>query len=105
MPFFNGPSAVRAFGLPEHIATAHPAHVAFMVYGARASIIGTVMWVFYLRGQYRSVDTLMALLFYGCATDAYVSWSEGAGGHAWFRGLLGVVVGGWGALGVTAGGP
>lgn len=104
-PFWNPEAAIRGFGLPDRIATAHPAHLGFMVYGSRATIIGTGMWIFYLRGHLRSVDTLMALNFYGCAVDGYVSWLEGEYGKAWFRGFLAVFVGGWGLLGLTAGGP
>ncbi|RDW57624.1 hypothetical protein BP6252_13706 [Coleophoma cylindrospora] len=104
MPFWNPAEGIRAFGLPERIATAQPAHLGFMVYGARATIIGVAMWIFYLRRQLRSVDTLMALNAYGCAVDGYVSWLEGETGKAWLRGLLAVFVGGWGFLGLTAGG-
>ena len=104
MPFWNPADAIRAFGLPERIAIAQPAQLSFMIYGSRATIIGGAMWIFYLRGHLRSVDTLMALNLYGCAVDAYVSWLEGEFGKAWFRGLLGVFVGGWGLLGLTAGG-
>jgi hypothetical protein len=102
-PFLNPTKAIRAFGLPDRIATARPAHLGFMVYGSRATIIGLAMWISYLRGRLRTVDTLMALNFYGCAVDAYVSWSEGEVGKAWFRGLLGVFVGFWGLRGITAG--
>jgi hypothetical protein len=105
MPFWNPTNAIRAFGLSDRIATAQPAHLGFMVYGSRATIIGTAMWISYLRGNLGTVDTLMALNFYGSAVDAYVCWLEGETGKAWFRGLLAVVVGGWGLLGITAGGP
>lgn len=103
-PFLDPTGAIRAFGLPDRIATARPAHLGFMVYGSRATIIGVAMWISYLKGRLRTVDTLMALNFYGCAVDAYVSWLEGETGKAWFRGLLGIFVGSWGLWGVTAGG-
>ncbi|KAH8812572.1 hypothetical protein F5884DRAFT_313054 [Xylogone sp. PMI_703] len=103
-PFWNPTNAVRAFGLPDRIATSRAAHLGFMVYGARATIIGVAMWISFFRGEYGVVDTLMALNLYGCAVDAYVSWVEGQNEKAWFRGLLGVFVGGWGLLGLTAGG-
>jgi len=61
------------------------------------------MWISYLRGHYRTVDTLMALNSYGSATDGYVCWLEGEIGKAWFRGLLALFLG-WGLLGVTTGG-
>lgn len=104
MPFWDGAAAIRAFGLPERIATARPAQLGFMVYGSRASIIGTAVWISYLRGHLETVDTLLALCFYGSSVDAYVCWLEGETRKTWFRGLLAVVVGGWGLLGVTAGG-
>ncbi|RFU27840.1 hypothetical protein B7463_g8495, partial [Scytalidium lignicola] len=101
-PFWNPAAAIRAFGLPERIATAQPAQLSFMIYGSRATIIGAAMWISYLRGNLRTVDTLMMLNLYGCAVDAYVSWLEGEIGKAWFRGLLAVFVGGWGFLGLTS---
>jgi hypothetical protein len=104
MPLWNPAGAIRTFGLPERIATAQPAQLTFMIYSSRATVIGVAMWISYLRGHLRVVDTLMALLLYGCAVDAYACWLEGEIGRTWFRGLLGVFVGGWGLLGITAGG-
>jgi hypothetical protein len=104
MPLWDPAAAIRTFGLPERMATAYPAQVSFMIYGSRATIIGVAMWISYLRSHYRTVDTLMALNFYGSATDAYVCWLEGEVGKAWFRGLLALFLGGWGLLGVTTGG-
>jgi hypothetical protein len=104
MPFWTPAGAIRTFGLPERIATAQPAQLTFIMYSSRATTIGVAMWIFYLRGHLRAVDTFMALLLYGCAVDAYACWLEGEIGRAWFRGLLGLFVGGWGLLGLTAGG-
>lgn len=103
MPLWDPAGAIRLFGLSERIATTQAAQLTFMIYSSRATIIGMAMWISYLRGQLRTVDTLMALIFYGAAVDAYACWLEGEIGSAWFRGLTGVVVGGWGLLGVTAG--
>lgn len=104
MPLWNAENAIRTFGLPERIATAQPAQLTFMMYSSRATVIGTAMWISYLRGNLRTVDTLMALLLYGGAVDAYACWLAGETGKAWFRGLLGAFVGGWELLGLTAGG-
>jgi hypothetical protein len=104
MPLFNPENGIRTFGLPESIATSREAQVAFTLFGSCETMIGAAMWIFYLRGQLEAVDTLMAVLFYGGAVDAYALWRQGEVGKAWFRGLLGVFVGGWGLLGLTAGG-
>jgi hypothetical protein len=104
MPLFNPENGIRTFGLPERIATSREAQVAFTLFGSCETMIGAAMWIFYLRGQLGAVDTLMAVLFYGGAVDAYALWKQGEVEKAWFRGLLGVFVGGWGLLGLTAGG-
>lgn len=104
MPFFNPANAIRTFGLPERIAASQPAQLTFMLYSSRATVIGTAMWISYLRGNLRTVDTLMALLLYGCSVDAYACYLAGEKKKAWFRGLMGGFVGVWGLLGVTGGG-
>jgi hypothetical protein len=104
MPFWDPAGAIRLFGLSERIAVAQPAQLSFMIYSSRATTIGAAMWIFYLRGNLKAVDTLMALLFYASQVDAYACWLEGEIGSAWFRGLTGLFVGGWGFLGVTASG-
>lgn len=104
MPFWNPENAIRGWGLPERIATVQPVQLTFLLFGSRETMIGAVMWIAYLRGHLRTVDTMMAALLYVEAADAYVCWKAGEVGKAWFRGLLGTLVGGWGLLGLTAGG-
>jgi hypothetical protein len=104
MPFWDPTRAMRTFGLPERIVMAKPAQVVFPIYSARATIIGTAMWISYLRGHLQTVDMLMGLNFYGAFVDAYISWREGKVGNAWFRGSVGVFIGVWGLLNLTAGG-
>ncbi len=60
------------------------------------------MWIFYLQGKFAAVDTVLSLLLYVGAVDAYVCWLEGMPGKAVFRGVSGLVIGGWGFLGLTA---
>lgn len=79
-----------------------PAHVGFIVYGARISVIGMAIWVFYLQGKQAAVDTMLALLCYVGVVDGYVCWREGVAGRAVERVLVGGVVAGWGVLGLTA---
>ena len=102
MPFWNPDGAIREFGLPERIAVSPPAHACFIISGARISALGMALWVFYLQDKLAAVDTVLALLFYVGAVDGYVCWREGESGKAVFRFLSGVVIGGWGALSLTA---
>ncbi|KAJ9133677.1 hypothetical protein NKR23_g10548 [Pleurostoma richardsiae] len=101
-PFFNPAGAIRAYGLPEHIAASPAAQVCIAIYGSRDTVLGLATWVFYLRGQLRAVDTIMALLLYTGAVDAYICWKQGQVGTAWFRGLIGTFFGIWGLMGLTA---
>ncbi|KAJ7044575.1 hypothetical protein C8F04DRAFT_1068786 [Mycena alexandri] len=85
IPFWNPDGAIREFGLPEHIAVSQPAPASFITSD----------------GKVNAVDPIMALLGYVGAADAYVCWQEGVPNKAIFRGLSGLVIGGWGALSLT----
>jgi hypothetical protein len=102
MPFWDPEGAIRLFGLPERIATSQPAQACFTLYGARATCLGMAIWIFYLQGKLKSADTILALQGYVAAVDAYICWQEGVPKKAIFRALVGVIVGGWGALGLTS---
>lgn len=102
MPLWNPPGALRKFGLPERFALSPLAHTCFVVSGARTSVLGAAIWIFYLRAQLEAVDTLMALLVYVGAVDGYVCWTQGEKRTGLFRAVAGIVIGGWGMLGLTA---
>lgn len=51
MPVWNGPGAIREYGLPEHIAKSEEAQAAFIIYGSRMTAWGMAMWIFYLRNN------------------------------------------------------
>lgn len=61
-----------------------------------------VQLIMYLRGDYVAVDIIMALLVYVGLVDGYVCWREGEMGSAVFRATSGIVIGTWGALGLTS---
>ncbi|KAF6835096.1 hypothetical protein CPLU01_04574 [Colletotrichum plurivorum] len=100
--FVDPARSIRRFGLPERFAQSTIAQSCFVLDGARLSVLGLAQLVFYLRGQYQAVDTVMALLVYIGLVDGYVCWREGAPGAALFRATSGVVIGAWGALGLTS---
>lgn len=103
MPLWNPAGAIRAFGLSERFATSAEAQACFTVYGSRMTMIGVAMWIFYLRGDFEAVNTILALVGGYCsAVDAYICWREGIPGKAVFRGTAGLLVGGWGMLGLMA---
>ena len=104
MPFWNSQTAIHGWGLPSHIAASEAAQLIFLMFGSRETMIGAVMWISYVKGYLRTVDIMMAALLYVETADAYVCLKAGEVKSAWFRGLLGVFAGGWGLLGITAGG-
>ncbi|KAJ7781008.1 hypothetical protein B0H16DRAFT_1496820 [Mycena metata] len=55
IPFFRPHHAIREFGLPERIAVSQPAQASFVISGARGSVIGMAMWIFYLQGKLKAV--------------------------------------------------
>lgn len=103
MPYWDPVQAIRTYGFPEPIATDRKAQTTFRLYSSRATMYGAALWIFYLRGQLKAVDTLLALSLYAGAVDAYLCWSQGETGKAWFRGLFGVFYGAWGLLNLTSG--
>lgn len=103
LPFWKPDRAIREYGLPGHIATSRAAHTTFAIYGSRVTIMGALMWNFYLRGDFGALDTCMAVLFWAGVADGYLCWKEGAVGSAWFRLLSSVAVSSWGLFGMTSG--
>jgi hypothetical protein len=60
------------------------------------------MWTFYLRNDFKALDTMLALLLYVGVVDGYVCWQEGAQGRAVFRLGCGFVISIWGFAGLTS---
>ncbi|KAF4470252.1 efflux pump antibiotic resistance [Fusarium albosuccineum] len=102
LPLWNSSRAMREYGLPERFVASKQAHTPFILYGNRTSIIGAALWIFYFRQDYRSVDTIMSLLFWAGAADGYLCWKEGVPGRALFRFTSSLFVAGWGLLGLTS---
>ncbi|KAL0935966.1 efflux pump antibiotic resistance [Colletotrichum truncatum] len=102
LPLWNPTRAILEFGLPEHIANTKEAHSPFAVYGSRMTAWGIAMWSFYLRGNIKALDTMLAVLFYMGIADGYVCYMEGVPGRALFRFLASAVLSGWGFLGLTS---
>jgi hypothetical protein len=102
-PFFNAESAILEFGLPQSIAKSKPAQAVMVVCSARTTVIGASIFTFYLQGNYRAVDTILVLLGYVGAVDAYLCWREGMPNKAVLRGVSGGLIALWGWLGMTGG--
>lgn len=101
--YFNTPYAIQElFGLPERIAKSPHAQSPFVLMTARIQAIGIMLWVFYLKGEFGAVDTVMGVLgTWVTMFDVWVCWREGVKGKALFRGISGGLVGIWGLLGLT----
>lgn len=102
IPLFSPQRAIREFGLPEHIAVSTEAHPCFTVYGSRMTAFGMAIWIFYFQGSLKAIDTILTLMLYVSMVDAWVCLQEGVRATAVFRLGAGVVVGGWGLLGLTS---
>ncbi len=100
-PILYPAAAVIEFGLPQSIADQPAAYPGFMSYGACVSIIGMSMWIFYLRGNLAAVDTMLSSILYLGAVEAYVFYLHGIPEGVIFRATAGVLIGGWGLLGMT----
>jgi len=101
-PFFDGPGAIREFGLPESVATSRAATSVMILSSGRGTAIGLALFAFYFQRKYAAFDTVMTSLFYVGLVDGYVCWLEGVSGRGLFRFASGVLIGGWGLLGLTS---
>jgi hypothetical protein len=103
VPIFNAEAAIREMGLPPRISKSKEAQAMMILGMGRTTTIGLALWTFYLKSKFEEVDTLLLILgAYLGAIDAYICWKEGVPGKAWFRGLSGLVIAGWGWCGMTA---
>jgi hypothetical protein len=98
--YFNPSSGIRAFGLPERIASSPSAHSPFILYTSRIHAIGVMLLVFYAQGNYAAVDTVMGAMGFFGVVDVWVCVREGV---PWMRGVLGVACGIYGVMGVCKG--
>lgn len=80
-PMFNARRAMLEFGLPALVADTPQAAPVMIIDGARTTIIGLLVFMFYSRGQMELVDTLMAVTgAYAGLVDRWVVCSSGRRG-------------------------
>jgi hypothetical protein len=90
-------------GFPARIHGSPAAQTIMTIGMGRTTVTEMALWIFHLQGKLEEVDTLLFILGgYLGAIDAWVCSKEGLAGKAWFRGLSGVVIAGWGWMGMTA---
>ncbi|KAJ5678711.1 hypothetical protein N7462_006955 [Penicillium macrosclerotiorum] len=103
LPFFDAEYAIRAFGLPRHVASSRSAQSVMLTSAARISAIGYALFLFYFQGKLREFDTLLSVLGYVGLVDGYVCWREGVPKKGVFRAVSGLVIAARGFLGLTTG--
>ncbi|KAM7189341.1 hypothetical protein V8F33_010120 [Rhypophila sp. PSN 637] len=103
-PLFNARGAILEFGFPERVAGEPATHPIMAIGMARTTVLGLLLFLFYFRGQYREVDTLMAVMgFYVGIVDSWFVWKEtGLLGWPAFRLVASWFFGAWGLAGMTA---
>ncbi|KXH65714.1 hypothetical protein CSAL01_03224 [Colletotrichum salicis] len=91
---FNPAGSIKAFGLPHRIASSPIAHATFSLASARTSVIGLLIYTFYVRGDFGAIDTVLLTSGLYCGiVDGYVCYKEGEPGKALFRVLSSWAVG------------
>ena len=101
-PYFDVPRGVRSYGLPERVATTTAVHSPWLLYTSRMQSIGAMILVFYARGDYTAVDTVMSFIGFTGVVDVYICLKEGVPKNAVFRGVLSAFFAGWGLMGMTS---
>ncbi|KAK4163257.1 hypothetical protein QBC43DRAFT_68883 [Cladorrhinum sp. PSN259] len=104
---WNAEAAMTEFGFPPHIAQAPQAVPVMMNGQARTTVLGILTFVFYFRGNYREVDTLMTVFgFYAGLVDSYIVWKANPANLRWafFRLAASWVFGVCGSVGLTGSG-
>lgn len=99
---WDAAGAIREYGLPDRISLSKEAQSAFVIYGSRMTAWGAAMWVFYLKGNLKAFDTMLAFLLYVSMVDCYVCWQEGEKDRGIFRLGCGILISSWGFLGLTS---
>jgi hypothetical protein len=101
--YFSPTYAIRLYGLPDRIATSPAAASPWILYSSRIQGVAMMMLVFYARGDYAAVDTVMSFIGFFGVVDVWVCLKEGVPKRAVERGVMSAVVGGYGLFGMTAG--
>jgi hypothetical protein len=101
--YFDQAKAIRMFGLPERIATSPTAYSPWILYSSRIQATGMMILIFYAKGNYEAVDTVLSFIGFFGVVDIWVCMREGVRDKAWQRGLMSAVVGMYGLLGWTSG--
>ncbi|KAK0381875.1 hypothetical protein CPAR01_05489 [Colletotrichum paranaense] len=103
LALFNPAGSIRAFGLPDSIASSPTAHATFSLSSARTSVIGLLIYTFYARGDFGAIDTVLLTSGLYCGiVDGYVCYKEGEPVKALLRILSSWAVGLYGGLGITS---
>ncbi|KAK3689723.1 hypothetical protein B0T22DRAFT_462099 [Podospora appendiculata] len=102
-PMFDAKGAMLELGFPLHIANT-PATYPVMIQGqTRTTILGLLLFIFYYRGKFAEVDTILAVLgAYGGVVDSFLVWNGGNKRWAAFRLVFSWLVSAWGLAGLTA---
>ena len=101
---FNPRRAVMGFGLPMRVAESAGAPPLMGIFGARATVIGVLIVIFYARDQLAAVDTTLAVLgVWAGIVDFYALFLHGDPAKALLRLLGSWVVGIYGLVGLTQG--
>jgi hypothetical protein len=99
--YFNVPWGMRLFGLPNRIADAPSAQSAFVLYTSRIQSISALILIFYAKGDYAAVDTVMSMFGFMGTVDVYLCVKEGIPDKALLRGVTSALVALWGWYGMT----
>ncbi|KAK1703555.1 uncharacterized protein BDZ83DRAFT_595239 [Colletotrichum acutatum] len=103
LALFNPTGSIKAFGLPDRIASSPTAHATFSLSSARTSVIGLLIYTFHARGDFRAIDSVLLISGFYCGiVDGYVCYKEGESGKGLFRVLSSWAVGLYGGLGITS---
>ncbi|KAI0506751.1 hypothetical protein F5B22DRAFT_436126 [Xylaria bambusicola] len=93
---------MRNFGLPHHIASSHSAASVFRISCARTTVIGLLLFYFYLSHQLAVVDTILTFTGAYCGLiDSNILLMEENAGDAMFRLFGSWIVAAWGYYGLT----
>lgn len=104
LPLFNPRRATEEFGLSQRIATSKEANEIFKVYGSRMTMMGLMIYTFYYKQMYSSIDILMTTLGWAGLVDGYICWRDDLPGPGVYRVAAGSVLATLGWFGLNAGG-
>lgn len=88
--------AMREYGLPPSFHNQRDVGIVWGVYGTRMTWVGLLIYIFYARGDLRSINTIFSTMFVCGFSDGWACYQAGVPGTALWRFTAGLLLSAFG---------